>query len=327
MPVKKGGDFSRMRPAGQTEYVGKAKSAITHYAKEIINKGDAMIILSYQPPYDWTWMFAFLGDRAVEGVETVTSERYRRTLAMEGHHGWLTLTPRAENHHLEVEISEGLQPVVDKVVERVRRLLDLDMNPAIVHQTLGELASNRPGLRLPGCMDVFEQGVRAILGQLVSVKQAARLTGKVVAAYGAPLDAQGEWRLFPTAAQLALADPLVLKTLGMPLKRAEALIHLARECEAGRFPLTRPTDVEHGMKALMQMPGIGRWTANYFALRGWQAQDVFLADDYAIKQRFAGMTPAQIRRYALRWQPWRSYALLHIWFSYGWRPDDQLMAK
>jgi DNA-3-methyladenine glycosylase II len=60
------------------------------------------------------------------------------------------------------------------------------------------------------------------------------------------------------------------------------------------------------MKALQQRPGIGRWTANYLALRGWQAKDVFLPDDYLIKQRFAGMTPAQIRRYAERWQPWRS---------------------
>jgi DNA-3-methyladenine glycosylase II len=42
------------------------------------------------------------------------------------------------------------------------------------------------------------------------------------------------------------------------------------------------------MKALQQRPGIGRWTANYLALRGWQAKDVFLPDDYLIKQRFAG---------------------------------------
>ncbi len=69
-------------------------------------------------------------------------------------------------------------------------------------------------------------------------------------------------------------------------------------------------------------PGIGSWTANYFALRGWQAKDVFLPDDYLIKQRFPGMTPAQIRRYAERWKPWRSYALLHIWYTEGWQPDE-----
>ena len=124
-----------------------------------------------------------------------------------------------------------------------------------------------------------------------------------------------------TAQQIAAADAQVLKSLGMPLKRAQALITLAEAACDGTFPLQRPDDVEQGVKALMNYPGIGRWTANYFALRGWQAKDIFLADDYAIKQRFAGMTPAQTRRYAERWQPFRSYALLHIWFTQAWSPE------
>ncbi len=89
----------------------------------------------------------------------------------------------------------------------------------------------------------------------------------------------------------------------MPLKRAEALIHLANAALEGSLPMTIPGDVEQAMKTLQTFPGIGRWTANYFALRGWQAKDVFLPDDYLIKQRFPGMTPAQIRRYAERWKP------------------------
>lgn len=89
----------------------------------------------------------------------------------------------------------------------------------------------------------------------------------------------------------------------------------------GELAAAQPDDVEQALKALQQYPGIGRWTANYFALRGWQAKDIFLPDDYLIKQRFPGMTPAQIRRYAERWQPRRSYALLHIWYSETWSPE------
>lgn len=74
---------------------------------------------------------------------------------------------------------------------------------------------------------------------------------------------------------------------------------------------------------MQTLSGIGRWTANYFALRGWQAPDIFLADDYLIKQRFPGMTPARIARYASRWHPWRSYALLHIWYTQGWSPEEE----
>ena len=39
-----------------------------------------------------------------------------------------------------------------------------------------------------------------------------------------------------------------------------------------------------------------------------------------LKQRFPGMTPAAIARYARRWQPMRSYALLHIWYTDDWIP-------
>jgi DNA-3-methyladenine glycosylase II len=58
--------------------------------------------------------------------------------------------------------------------------------------------------------------VRAVLGQLVSVAMAAKLTGKVVAAFGEPLTDAPGFYLFPSAQRLAQADPLALKALGMP---------------------------------------------------------------------------------------------------------------
>ena len=214
----------------------------------------------------------------------------------------------------------GLLPVAEAVLVRVANLLDLRLDPAPMLASLGELATARPGLRLPGCVDPFEQAIRAILGQLVSVALAAKLTGKLAAAFGTTCPGQPGWMLFPEAKALARLSPEEVKTIGIPLMRAQAIVNLAQTCEAGVFPLTRPQDVEQGVKHLISWPGIGRWTANYYALRGWQAPDVFLPDDYAIKQRFAGMTPAAIRRYATCWAPWRSYALLHIWYSSGWQP-------
>lgn len=289
-----------------------------------------MFTLSWKPPYDWAWMLGFLQARAVTGVEVVSEGRYVRSFALGEHRGIVTAEPDEANHTLRVTLSDGLMPVADACLERLGRLFDLACDPQEIVQALGSLGEQRPGLRLPGSMDTFEQGVRAILGQLVSVAMAAKLTGKVVASLGEPLaDAPG-FICFPTAETLVQADPAALKALGMPLKRAEALINLARATLEGEFPLQPPTDIEQGVKLLQRFPGIGRWTANYLAMRGWQAKDVFLADDYAIKQRFAGMTPAQIRRYAQRWQPWRSYALLHIWYTPDWQPstdDRQLMAK
>lgn len=280
-----------------------------------------MFTLNWQPPYDWSWILGFLAARAVSGVETVEALRYTRSLAVGQNRGMVSVVPDIRNNTLQVTMSEGLLPVADICLEKIERLFDLRCKPQQIAQVLGTLGAARPGLRLPGSVDAFEQGVRAILGQLVSVSMAAKLTSKVARRYGDVLPDAPEYVCFPTPEQLVSADPLELKALGMPLMRAGALIHLAKAALDGTFVTQAPEDIEQGVKRLQEFSGIGRWTANYFALRGWQAKDVFLPDDYLIKQRFPGMTPAQIRRYAERWTPWRSYALLHIWYTEGWQPS------
>ncbi|HDV0002966.1 TPA: DNA-3-methyladenine glycosylase 2 [Klebsiella pneumoniae] len=279
-----------------------------------------MVLLPWTPPYDWAWMVGFLQARAVAGVERFHDGGYSRSFGMEGHRGLIHLAPDEEAQGLRVSLSPGLQPVAEICYARIGQLFDLACDPRQVARALGDLAQARPGLRLPGALDAFEQAVRAVLGQLVSVAMAARLTAKVAAGWGEPLAEAPGYVLFPTPEALSRADPQALKALGMPLRRAEALIHLARAALSGELPLTAPADIDAGLRQLQTLPGIGRWTANYFALRGWQAKDIFLPDDYLIKQRFPGMTPAAIARYARRWQPMRSYALLHIWYTDDWAP-------
>ena len=279
-----------------------------------------MVLLPWTPPYDWAWMVGFLQARAVAGVERFHDGGYSRSFGVEGHRGLIHLAPDEEAQGLRVTLSPGLQPVAEICYARIGQLFDLACDPRQVARALGDLAQARPGLRLPGALDAFEQAVRAVLGQLVSVAMAARLTAKVAAGWGEPLAEAPGYVLFPTPEALSRADPQALKALGMPLRRAEALIHLARAALSGELPLTAPADIDAGLRQLQSLPGIGRWTANYFALRGWQAKDIFLPDDYLIKQRFPGMTPAAIARYARRWQPMRSYALLHIWYTDDWAP-------
>ncbi|HHB8317071.1 TPA: DNA-3-methyladenine glycosylase 2 [Klebsiella pneumoniae] len=279
-----------------------------------------MVLLPWTPPYDWAWMVGFLQARAVAGVERFHDGGYSRSFGVEGHRGLIHLAPDEEAQGLRVTLSPGLQPVAEICYARIGQLFDLACDPRQVARALGSLAQAQPGLRLPGALDAFEQAVRAVLGQLVSVAMAARLTAKVAAGWGEPLAEAPGSVLFPTPEALSRADPQALKALGMPLRRAEALIHLARAALSGELPLTAPADIDAGLRQLQTLPGIGRWTANYFALRGWQAKDIFLPDDYLIKQRFPGMTPAAIARYARRWQPMRSYALLHIWYTDDWAP-------
>ena len=172
-----------------------------------------MTLLPWNPPYDWHWMFSFLGARAVQGIETFGDDGYRRSFALNGCAGLITVMPDEAAQGMRVTLSAGLQPVADECLMRVGRLLDLSCDPQQVALTLGALARPRPGLRLPGSLDPFEQAVRAVLGQLVSVAMAAKLTGKVVAAFGEPLaDAPG----VPAPPRAAGACPAPLAPAGRP---------------------------------------------------------------------------------------------------------------
>jgi len=285
------------------------------------------MLLTYQPPYDWQWMTAFLGARALQGIEQQDGDYYQRTLAVIHNGvrltGWLRLRPLADINSVELEISPSLEPVTDSVAKQVRRLLDLDAQPLLIAEGLGPLAENAVGLRLPGCINRFELTVRAILGQLVSVKMAATLATRLTEKWGEPVSTPfaALTHLFPSPAAMAKLTVDDLRGIGVQAKRAACLINIAQAVEEGRLPLDDITDVLEGVRLLLGMPGIGSWTASYVAMRAWSAPDVFLGGDYLIKQRFPGMTPGKIARYAEVWKPWRTYATLHLWFNNDWQPD------
>lgn len=277
--------------------------------------------LGYRPPYDWQRMLDFLQARAVSGVESVVGQQYLRSIAVNQNRvdycGWVSVQPEAVRNRVRVEISPSLSRVTTEVLRRIRQLFDLDAAPDRIVAALGDLAADAPGLRLPGCVSSFEQATRAVLGQLVSVKMAATFAGRMAQRWGTPLAAPyGDiTHVFPEAARIAPLQPEDLRPLGIQLKRAAALIGIARAVTEGRLQLDNVLDIEQGINALTALPGIGSWTASYIAMRAWSWPDVFLTGDYLIKQRFLGMTPRQIERYAERWWPWRSYATLHLWHS------------
>src|SRR5471032_2245126 len=288
----------------------------------------AKIYLSYTPPYDWQWMMAFLGGRALTRKKKKEGEFYQRTMVVksgnEHFSGWIRVRPVEDKNHVELHVSASLQTVAGQVEQQVRRLLDLDADPHLIAAGLGALAENSVGLRLPGCINRFELTVRAILGQLVSVKMAATLATRLTQNWGQPMETPfaGLTHRFPTPERIAELSVDDLRGIGVQAKRSACLIGVARAVVEGSLPLENMQDVQQGVKQLLALPGIGGWTASYIAMRAWSAPDVFLGGDYLIKQRFPDMTPGQIARYAQRWQPWRTYATLHLWANNGFVPEE-----
>jgi AraC family transcriptional regulator of adaptative response / DNA-3-methyladenine glycosylase II len=274
--------------------------------------------LDYRPPLDYTRLLRFFAGRAVPGVEYVVGTSYRRSVRLsEGGVtccGWIEVRPGV-GERLQLRVSSGLRPVLAALLAAVRRQFDLDADPTQVALALGELAQPRPGLRLPGSLNGFEQAVRAVLGQQVSVAAATTLAGRLASAHGELIQTPFAQinRSFPDAHRVAELPLAALVDLGILAARARCIQTLAQSIVRGDLNLSADAPVEATLATLRSLPGIGEWTAQYIALRCLSWPDAFPHTDLVIKRAFPGLTPKQVLLAAERWRPWRGYATLHLW--------------
>ncbi|MBY4677323.1 DNA-3-methyladenine glycosylase 2 [Marinobacterium arenosum] len=316
------GSVRRLNSLFQQQYRLTPTALRKQLANGPAREQNLQLLLSYRPPYDWPQLLAFLSQRIIPGVEAVGQHEwqgYRRTISW--HHqertlnGWLQVTPTPEQARLRVEISRTLTPLVAPLLQRVRQLFDLNADPALINERLGELAADRPGLRVPGCFDGFEMAVRAILGQQVSVKAAHTLAGRLVERFGNRLETPFSEldRSFPTAAILAAAAPEQIAELGIVRQRAQAIIQLARSVDSQQLRLNADADIEQTLTQLQALPGIGPWTAQYIAMRALAWPDAFPHTDLGVMKALGSRQPKQLLARAEAWRPWRAYAVMHLW--------------
>ena len=275
--------------------------------------------LAYRPPYHWPAMLDFLRARALPGVDRVDARRYMRTLRVaqrgEVHVGAIAVAPVLQRSVLHVEISAGLAKAIAPVLTRVRHAFDLACDPEAVTSTLGALAQEAPGLRVPGAFEGFELAVRAIVGQQVSVAAARTLLGRIVEALGERVQPAmfGVDRLFPTPEGILECGESGLRALGILPSRARTVGKLARLVQDGVLTLEPHTDLASTLRTLRDIPGIGDWTAEMIAMRALGWPDAFPATDVVLRRAMGVASAAQSRARSLEWQPWRSYAVMHLW--------------
>jgi AraC family transcriptional regulator of adaptative response / DNA-3-methyladenine glycosylase II len=275
--------------------------------------------LSFRPPYDWPAISAFLGARAIAGVENVEGGSYRRTVRIfaggKEHRGWIEVAPSQKKPALRVSVSASLAKVLPPVLSRVKALMDLACHPSEVGQALGAMAKRHPGLRVPGAFDGFEVAVRAILGQQVSVRAARTVAGRFAAAFGDPIETPfaALARVFPTATSVADLPYGRIARLGMPGARARSVVALARAVADGGLVLMPNADIEATLERLRALPGVGEWTAQYIAMRALAWPDAFLHTDLGVMKALGETDARRVLAAGEAWRPWRAYAVMHLW--------------
>lgn len=288
--------------------------------------------LACRRPFSLAWLLQFLGPRALPGIEEVEGSTYRRSLRLPHGPATVSLTSTVSltgsgGSGALVEADLHLSDLRDlaTAVWRCRQLLDLDADPVAVLQALGgdpfigPLVTADPGRRLPGTTDGFELAARAVIGQQVSVAAARTVAARLVSAAGERLaeDVGGVNHLFPTpAAIVALAerDP---GAFAMPARRRQALVALAAGVEGGAVVIDPGVDPAELRAALVALPGIGPWTAEYVAMRALRHPDAFMPTDAGIRRAAVALglspDPARLAAVSEAWRPWRSYAMAHLW--------------
>ena len=302
--------FLRKRVAART---GSSKSAAA-------SPGTVCLRLPVRVPFAYEGVFGHLAAGAVPGCEEVRDGAYRRSLRLPCGNALVGLTPEVDHVRCQVVLDDFRD--LATAIARCRRLLDLDADPEAVMDTLtrdpdlAPTVTKAPGQRIPRTVDEAELAVRAVLGQQVSTKAARTHAGRLVAAYGQPVDDPGGGltHTFPSVEELADIDPI---HLAVPKARQRTLSALVAGLADKSVILDAGSDWECARTQLLALPGVGPWTAEVIAMRGLGDPDAFPASDLGLQlaAKQLGLPTHQralIERSA-RWRPWRSYATQHLW--------------
>lgn len=280
------------------------------------------LVLPVREPFDAVGLFGWMRAHAIPGVETGDAASFARTIRLDGGPAWFEVRQDAAGRlRLRAELTSlrDLAPLIS----RVRRLFDLDADPAAIdaglsrHPELGPLVARIPGVRLPAAMDADEMLIRAMIGQQISVASARTVMGRLAAALGDPVDSpSGPSFLFPAPTVIAERGAEVLRGPGA---RIRAIVHAAGALAEGSLRLSPGDDTLEQRERLLALPGIGPWTADYVRMRVLGDPDVLLPGDVAARAGAAAVgIPSDatgLTAWSTRVAPWRSYLMAHLWYA------------
>lgn len=276
-------------------------------------------------PYHRGWMSWYLDAHAVPGVEQWSDGAYTRTVAIAD--GPALVCVRLCETEILVSMRLPSPGTGDEVLGVVRRLLALDDNnegSGEVRPPSGGAAADRllssdpalrdtvraaPGVRVPGAVDGWELLLRTMIGQQISLAAARTHLGRLASALGEPVEEV--WRLMPRPEVVASRGASVLTG---PSRRVAAVIGAAARVAEGRLDLSADRGAGELRAALLAVPGIGLWTADYVVMRLCRESDILLSTDLVARQGAVVLgIDLTDSAHTASWSPFRSVATMHLW--------------
>lgn len=279
--------LTRLSPHRMTKFAKIEGTRITYPSDESIGEP-----LPCQGPFHLEATVRVLQRRATNLVDVWERHRYLRVLPSEQglsllevqNHGTLD-APDLRFRVLSGPASSASHAPFER---SLRRLLGLDVDPKLLAELSEAVPALRPtaralrGMRAPRFSGLFETFANVVPFQQVSLDAGVAIVGRLIERFGQQLEHENRsFYAFPTAEAIAVARMDALRRCGLSAQKAKTLRALARSIEAGALSEEQLAGMrtEDALKTLVELPGIGPWSASLVLLRGLGRLDVFPPGD------------------------------------------------
>ena len=307
------------------------------------------MLLNPQQPFDFTRTLRFvlsppalLNGRQFEPLlDHFENDEYRRVADIAGQpvlYGVSEVKAR-KPAGLRVRILAG--PGGEATEEEVRALVErqfstsLNLKPfyrvAESDRVLSYLVAHFRGMRIPQAPSIYELLISAILEQQVNLTFAHQVKKALIQTYGTRIEFEGRrYNAFPEPAALAITTPRELRRLQVSGPKARYIVGISRAVLDGSLDLEGLRELEPAVAhaKLIELKGVGPWTAHYVGLRALGHLDCLPAADVGLQkaiQRFYHLrtqpSAARVEKLAHAWAGWRSYATFYLWLTF-WEDAD-----
>lgn len=292
--------------------------------------------LKPKPPFDFNLTLGIYQKFENDLVDRFDGKTYKRVLLVDGK-PYLTKTVsngsiESPNLEVEVEPTSGTN-VQNETKKKLRFMLGIDDDVAAFYKlaesdpVMSKLVKIFYGMRAPTTETVFESLVIAITEQQLALSIVITFRSRLVKQYGRTLTVGGEtYYAFPAASDLAEARIEDIRSMKFSQKKSEAILNVSKLASEGKLDLEgmRNRSKDKILETLIEISGIGPWSANYVMVRGMRRGEGLMASDLAVRSAVTDFyqlkdkaTVEDAEKILTPYKDYRSYAAYYLIRAYA----------
>ncbi len=291
------------------------------------------LVLEPAPPFRLDLTVWTLRRRPDNLVDRWDGETYRRVLVIgDGITFEVVVTQSGSPESPRLQVSVNCKKLDEQIkrqaISALERLLGMNLSLSGFYRLaerdnkLKSVANQFCGFKPPRYLSFFETLVNAISCQQLTLTMGIRLLNSLVETYGPAFQTDdGIFHAFPRPQDLANADIEDLRRMKFSYQKARYITGLAQSIVQGELSLDEIDllDDRSAIERLCSLKGVGRWTAEYFLLRGLGRTHIFPADDVGARnhlQRWLGLPKklnyAEVHQALKPWQDYGGLVYFHL---------------